>query len=191
MVKAGSLKEGWAGTCLLPEELKAQLKLRYDVAEYPFARLARAALGGASKPSPQLARALVQARKGSQETALTRRQNKTWKQSAEWSEFLALYRRFVQEWVLPQFGCDLLVQSEPVLRVVLPDSVAPCKPHCDADYYHDASELNLCVSPIDNARTLHIRCMLYRMCVSMPYHGSCTWQLGTPHPRVGVELPLG
>ena len=37
------------------------------------------------------------------------------------------------------------MQSEPVLRVVLHDSVAPCKPHCDADYYHDASELNFWV----------------------------------------------
>ena len=108
MVKAGSLKDGWAGTCLLPEELKAQVKLRYDVDEYPFARLAKAALGSASKPSPQLARGLVQARKGSEETALTRRQTKAWKQSAEWVDFLVLYRRFVQEWVLPQFGCDLL-----------------------------------------------------------------------------------
>ena len=112
MVKAGSLKGGWAGACLLPEELKAQVKLRYDVAEYPFARLAKAALGSASKPSPQLARGLVQARKGSEETALTRRQTKAWKQSAEWVEFLALYRRFVQEWVLPQFGCDLSARAE-------------------------------------------------------------------------------
>ena len=108
MVKAGSLKDGWAGTCLLPEELKAQVKLRYDVAEYPFARLAKAALGSVSKPSPQLARGLVQARKGSEETVLTRRQAKAWKQSAEWVDFLALYRRFVREWVQPQFGCDLL-----------------------------------------------------------------------------------
>ena len=152
MVKAGSLKEGWRGPCLLPAELKAQAKLCYNVAEYPFAQLARAALGVVSKPSPQLARALVQARRRSAETELTRRMRLTWKQSAEWVDFLALYRRFVQEWVLPQFGCDLLVQSEPVLRVVLPDSVAPCKPHCDADYYHDASELNLYVPPVDTAQ---------------------------------------
>lgn len=78
MVKAGSLRDDWSGPCLLPPELCKQAKLRYSMKSFDFARAARAALGSSSKPSPALARALVQA--------------------------------------------------EPVLRIVLPGSVAPCKP---------------------------------------------------------------
>ena len=126
MVKAGSLRDDWSGPCLLPPELCKQAKLRYSMKSFDFARAARAALGSSSKPSPALARALVQARRGREE--LTRRKVKDWKQSAEWLEFLQLYERFLVEWVVPQFGCDVLVQAEPVRRIVLPGSVAPCKP---------------------------------------------------------------
>jgi hypothetical protein len=125
MVKAGSLRDDWSGPCLLPPELCKQAKLRYSMKSFDFARAARAALGSSSKPSPALARALVQARRGREE--LTRRKVKDWKQSAEWLEFLQLYERFLVEWVVPQFA---------------PTRSAPIA-DCDADYYHDASELNL------------------------------------------------
>ena len=86
MVKAGSLRDNWSGPCLLPPELCKQAKLRYSTKSFDFARAARAALGSSTKPSPALARALVQARRGCEE--LTRRKVKDWKQSAEWLEFL-------------------------------------------------------------------------------------------------------
>ena len=53
---------------------------------------------------------------------------------------------FVHEWVLPQFGDGpLLYQRKPILRVVMPGSVAPTALHCDADYFHSENELNFWV----------------------------------------------
>ena len=61
-------------------------------------------------------------------------------------EFLAVYHRFVAEWIVPQLGQGaLLYQRKPILRVVLPGSVPPTALHCDADYWHDANELNFWV----------------------------------------------
>ena len=145
MGKSGSLRDDWAGPCLLTEEMRTMVKLRYDVRSFDFAKAAHAALGNPLQPSPPLRRALVQARQlsANQCTESTWRQARTWKQSEEWTTFQRLYERFVEEWIMPQFGgSDLLVQAEPVLRCVLPGSVSPCKPHCDADYYHDPSEVN-------------------------------------------------
>lgn len=151
MGKSASLRDDWAGACLLPEEMQAEKKMRYDVATFGFKSLAFAVLGDCAAPSPPLRRAMVQAKQRSEEIQPSSqkvqawRQTREWKHSAEWAAFHDLYQRFVEEWVMPQFGCDLLVQAEPVLRCVLPGSVAPCKPHCDADYYHDPSEVNFWV----------------------------------------------
>ena len=67
-----------------------------------------------------------------------------WKRSAELAVFERAFQRFVGEWVVPQFGCDCLV-SPATLRVVLPGGVRPSRPHCDADYGYDASEVNFWV----------------------------------------------
>jgi hypothetical protein len=42
-------------------------------------------------------------------------------------------------------AAPLLYQRKPILRVVMPGSVPPTKRHCDADYYHDANEINFWV----------------------------------------------
>ena len=39
----------------------------------------------------------------------------------------------------------VLYQKKPILRVVLPGSVPPSELHCDADYFHDANEINFWV----------------------------------------------
>ena len=72
-------------------------------------------------------------------------------------KFLAVYHRFVAEWVVPQLGQGaLLYQRKPILRVVLPGSVPPTALHCDADYWHDANELNFWVplSPVSGTNSL-------------------------------------
>ena len=62
---------------------------------------------------------------------------------------MEIYNRFVREWVQPQLdGVELLYQRKPILRVVLPGSVAPTKMHCDADYFHDTNELNFWSPPM-------------------------------------------
>ena len=164
MPKAASLVDGWAGPCLLSEDQLRQKRLRYDCQRYPFQAAAMAAIFGKrsldgsslpSSPSPPLHRALVQAHR---KPAAAPASAQAFRQSDEWRAFLKLYDRFVEDWVLPQFECDCLVQCEPVLRAVLPGSVAPCKPHCDADYYHDASELNywVPVTHVFGANTLWV-----------------------------------
>ena len=166
MVK-GSTVDGWAGPCLLPKELLAQRCLSYDAATFDLVGAASAVLGlegvrlgeahtlepaEPSETPPQLQQAQVQARMvrapDSKERGVARRR---FKNSAAWQNFLALYRKFVHEWVVPQFGgVELLYQASPVLRVVMPGSVPPCKPHCDADYFHDPNEINywVALSPV-------------------------------------------
>lgn len=155
MVK-GSSVSGWAGECALSAEQRTQRTLAYDARAYDFVGAAEAYLGFASlsqlhrappappkETPPALQRAQVQARVAraptTQERAIAR---KRFKASAAWDEFLSCYRRFIHEVIVPQWGVDLLYQAVPVLRVVLPGSVAPCKPHCDADYFHDINEVN-------------------------------------------------
>ena len=169
MVK-GSRVEGWAGPCRLDEELLQQKVLTYEVTRFDFVSAGAAYLTAESsnllsghKPAmqqcdlgrlhtveckppdetaPPLQRAQVQASLSrAANSAEKSRARKAFKSSAEWTAFCALYRRFIKEWVLPQFGVDLLYQSTPVLRVVMPGSVPPCKPHCDADYFHDPNEV--------------------------------------------------
>ena len=128
----------------------------YDLNEYNFVAAAEAYIGSTdlarlhtreplspAETPPTLQRAQVQAQLARapdrREKAAAR---KRFKFSAAWDDFVALYRRFVHEVILEQWGVDLLYQASPVLRVVLPGSVAPCKPHCDADYFHDSNEIN-------------------------------------------------
>ena len=99
--------------------------------------------------APCLYKARVQARLPNcpMTKAANKQQQRAWKANAGWHCFCSVYERFIREWVLPQMGgVDLLYQAQPTLRIVLPGSVAPCKPHADADYYHDPNELNFWVS---------------------------------------------
>ena len=81
-----------------------------------------------------------------QERKQARTHAKRYESSPAYKRFLETYQRFVHDWVMPQLGdVALLYQRKPILRVVLPGSVAPTALHCDADYFHDANELNFWV----------------------------------------------
>jgi ribosomal protein S17E len=71
-------------------------------------------------------------------------QNKNWDKNEIFHRFLVIYEEFVHDFILPQFQeyGGILYQAVPTLRVVFPGSVAPVKPHKDADYWHDSNELN-------------------------------------------------
>jgi hypothetical protein len=175
MVKASRV-DGWAGPCLLPEALVPHHIVHYDAEchqlraaassalawdaddEWELEQLHKKPITDAAKTAPALHRAQVQACLAKAATLDERkRQKKAFRRHVGWRAFCDAYHTFVREVVLPQFGgCDLLVQSEPVLRCVLPGSVAPCQPHCDADYYHDPSELNFWVplTPVSGSNSL-------------------------------------
>ena len=152
--------EGWSRPCRLDEELLVQRVLAFDQKQFDFVGAACAVLGtddleqlhrrpivDPDDTPPQMRRAQVQARVGApiskQERKKARTHAKRYEQTDEYQAFLGVYRRFIHEWVVPQLGnVALLYQRKPILRVVLPDSVPPTAMHCDADYYHDANELN-------------------------------------------------
>ena len=57
-----------------------------------------------------------------------------------------VYRQFIHSFVVPSLGnVPIFYQRKPILRVVLPGSVAPTQFHCDADYFHDSNEINFWV----------------------------------------------
>ena len=153
----------WQGPCLLDSHFLERRNLAYDAAEYDFAGSIRAVLGCENlgdlhnePPAPPdvappaLRRAQIQSRRGEPVTKAERKMARThaWRhdRTPEWRAFMELYRKFVHEWVLPQFGDGpLLYQRKPILRVVMPGSVAPTALHCDADYFHSENELNFWV----------------------------------------------
>ena len=153
----------WQGPCLLEPQLLERRNLAYDAREYDFAGSIRAVLGCENlgdlhnePPAPPdvappaLRRAQIQSRRGAPVTKAERKHARThaWRhdRTPEWRAFMDLYRKFVHEWVLPQFGDGpLLYQRKPILRVVMPGSVAPTALHCDADYFHSENELNFWV----------------------------------------------
>lgn len=168
--RAGSEVEGWAGPCALSAELLAQQTLPYDQGLFDFVGAAERILGRTlgqlhelpaapwEETAPALRRGQIQARKGAPvrkaERKAARNHAKAFERTDEWQRFVDLYRRFVVEWVAPQFEPDfgaepLLYQAKPILRVVMPGSVAPTRLHCDADYYHDSNELNFWVPLTD------------------------------------------
>ncbi len=169
----GSEVEGWAGPCLLPESLKPHLVMRYDTTRHDFYAAAQAALAWhgdladlehkslmpAAATPPPLHRAQVQARLAtpcaSKEEA--KQQRKMWLSNEGRRMLEHVYHRFVREVVLPHFGCDILYQAQPVWRCVLPGSVPPCAPHCDADYFHDPSEVNfwMPLTPVGGSNSLY------------------------------------
>ena len=150
----------WQGPCLLEPQLLQQRLLDYDPSIYNFVGIAEQIFSTNDlvilhdceiqpwdKTPPALRRAQVQARIGArvgkQERKGARRNAWDFDRSEGWREFMEVYQKFITDWVMPQFGDEaILYQRKPILRVVLPGSVAPTQLHCDADYYHDANELN-------------------------------------------------
>ena len=153
--------------CRLNAALRAQQTLRYDQARWDLVAAARVALrcgdsaledlshlpeGHAARGTPPVHRALVEVRKGQAigtqpSIRALETQNmearRSWRHSSEFASFTKAFHEFVDEWVLPQFGCDLWV-SPATLRVVLPGGIRPSKAHCDAEYEYDVSEVNFC-----------------------------------------------
>jgi len=157
----GTSLEGWAHPCGLAPSLMAERTLDYDVEAFPFVKAAEAIFKSSSlgnlhhesvsaplQTPPSLRRAQVQARVGLPISKVERKgardHAKRYEKTTEWREFLDIYQTFITDWVLPQIydGVPILYQRKPILRVVLPGSVAPTALHSDADYWHDPNEIN-------------------------------------------------
>ena len=152
--------DGWAHPCELDTEWLFQHTLAYDTEHFDLVGAAEAVLGSKhlgqlhhdpliapEQTPPALRRGQIQARVGARVSKLERKGARThaWRheRTPEYRHFLEVYRRLIFEWAVPQLGGQpLLYQRKPILRVVLPGSVAPTQMHCDADYWHDANELN-------------------------------------------------
>lgn len=65
--------------------------------------------------------------------------------SARGDDFYALYRRFVREVVVPQFGEAVYYQRRPSHRVLFRDTPGSPRYHRDRDYGHDPVEVNYLV----------------------------------------------
>ena len=159
--------EEWARPCQLDRTLLEQRTLKYDLQTFDFIGAAQEMLLGdelhaslaelhlepirpPAATAPALRRAQIQAQLGGRVSKTERKAARThahrFERSVGWRRFLEVYQRYIAEWVVPQFGgVPLLYQRKPILRVVLPGSVAPTKPHCDTEYFHDANELNFWV----------------------------------------------
>lgn len=86
-----------------------------------------------------------------------KRNKRDWIATPAYAQFLETYRRFLREVVLPLYcgveapqGCDedqfeAVVQTTPVLRVVMPSEHFATRPHKDAEYGHLPEELNFWV----------------------------------------------
>lgn len=158
--KRGNLHPGWERPCHLDDRLLEQRVVAFDLDEFNFVEVAetffdasdlellhRKPLALPAATPPQLRRAQVQAQVGNKISKAERKGARThakqYEQTETYKMFLKTYSRFVRDWVMPQFGnVPLLYQRKPILRVVLPGSVAPTAMHADADYFHDANELN-------------------------------------------------
>ena len=136
--------------------------LDYDRSTYDFVGIAEEIfssnhLGGLhqapvrpwDQTPPALRRGQVQARIGcsvsKQERKGARRNAWDFEKSIAWKKFTRCYQRFILEWVAPQLGDDggaLLYQRKPILRVVLPGSMAPTALHCDAETRHRDQRAN-------------------------------------------------
>merc|ERR1719359_1167897 len=89
---------------------------------------------------------------------------KDWVASQAYGRFLEVYKRFLQEEVLPKLGAAAGVggnlepacQAAPVLRVVMPSEHFATKPHRDAEYGHVPEELNFWVplTPVGGSNSL-------------------------------------
>ena len=141
----------------------AQTKLRYDQSRWNLVAAVRAALGchdtalqglaqlpreHTARGTPPVHRALVEVRKGESSgpsirslEAMNLQVRRAWRHGPAHAAFKVAFQQFVDEWLLPQFECDCWV-SPATLRVVLPGGIRPSRPHCDADYGYDASEIN-------------------------------------------------
>jgi len=105
---------------------------------------------------PVLYKALVQGRRLAGPGNFKRSRKaaeKMWRHSDKMETFYAVYKRIIHEFILPQFGEDILYQHQPILRIIVPDSEPPIKPHCDADYWHNSNEINFWVPLVHVANT--------------------------------------
>jgi hypothetical protein len=119
-------EEDEADSCKRKRKVTVPLTHLHEI-EYP---------GGETTMPPMIYRARVQASlspgTGSLPKDVKKALWRTWKPPS-YEAFLAVYRRVITEFVLPQFEEDVLYQAYPILRVVMPGSVAPIKIHMDAD----------------------------------------------------------
>lgn len=154
--------------CLPPppawlEALRAERILRYDALAFPFTHLLEALfettnLAGLHREDlrpdrpplcPTLFRAYTNAgikRPGAwrQSTKREAKYVKRFRESEPYQRFIAVYRSFVLEFVVPLLGQgELIYQCPPTMRCQMPSPVAACSPHRDSDYAaHHGAEIN-------------------------------------------------
>jgi hypothetical protein len=166
----------WQSECLLPSQLREEQKQKYptDYLEkfqeifqemYQSNDLSHLHLMNhypLETMPPVIYHARVQAKieKGSGHVGkqAIKSQNKNWQKNQSMKKFLRIYQDFLRDFILPQFHDygGILYQTVPTLRVVYPGSVAPVKPHKDADYWHDSNEINYWVPlvPVSGSNSL-------------------------------------
>jgi hypothetical protein len=137
--------------------MTAEKILSFPVDQFPFQEVMSKILG--LEGDLKQAHALIE---GSTEWAQITFQNDTstefhkkYYKSPLYHEMVDLYKRFLQEWLLPQLEEEeYIVQKEPSFRIHLPNNTAVGKRddeseknerigfHCDGDYNHPPSEMN-------------------------------------------------
>jgi hypothetical protein len=138
--------------------LNTQHKFFYDTKDYNFDVLIKKIFDGWDKPLELLHEyttdEIEQLTIDNDTSTLF---HKRYYNSPYYSEFIALYHKFIKEIVLPQIKCDdtkFIVQSEPSFRINIPNNTAigvrynsdeeseMIGLHCDGEYGHPPSELN-------------------------------------------------
>lgn len=134
--------------------------LTYDTREYPFQELMKKLLGfnGDITQCHTLVKDSTQWDQISFQNDTATDFHKLYYKSPHYSEMIALYHRFLQEWLLPQLEEEeYIVQKEPSFRIHIPNNTALGKRgdevddekigfHCDADYNHPAAEVNYMIT---------------------------------------------
>lgn len=150
--------DGAADKCvtLLPDDALATLHARPRAPHAPAcpAVLAAFKLAGAALP-PAWSKRTIPGRRGRQGHI------KAFRAAPEYAAFLAAYRRFVADVIVPLVGDPrgVVFQCPPTLRVVVPSARAVGKPHRDLDYArHEEGEINFWVpmTEVWGANSLHL-----------------------------------
>ena len=172
------LKIGFAFKYFVLFQIKKKMNLlhteeiyAYPTDKYPFAETMKKVLCVPDNVALDSIHSIV---KGSDHWEQIRFENDTstdfhkkYYQSAHYQEFVSLYHRFLQEYLLPNLvdsETEYIVQKEPSFRIHLPNNTALGARdsdtdsdiigiHCDADYNHPANETNFILTLTGQSNT--------------------------------------
>lgn len=163
---------------------EASAKLTYDLQQYDFVSVVREMLDcpedvclskihEVNRPSgyipcPPLHRGMELAGFSltPEKKASKNKNKKRWIASDAYKKFLDIYKRFIKDLILPRLAfvvgeetCfEAVVQTTPVLRVVMPSSHVATVPHRDSEYGHLSEEINfwLPLTPVSGSNSLSV-----------------------------------